>query len=117
ARVCAEARLPALEPLLPGKKAVDLGEDENPFAGLSAFQEADAARFFGREREVAGVLGRLRNQRLLAVVGPSGAGKSSFVRAGVIPALKRSGEGWEGALLRPGGGPRAPLAEGALHGA
>jgi len=27
-------------------------EDENPYAGLSAFQEQDAARFFGRERHL-----------------------------------------------------------------
>src|SRR5262249_45067348 len=45
-------------------------------------------------------------QPLLTVAGPSGAGKSSFVRAGVIAALKRSGEGWEAFTLRPG---RAPL--------
>src|SRR5262249_30058716 len=41
-----------------------------------------------------------------AVVGPSGVGKSSFVRAGVVPALKASGEGWETFVLRPG---RQPL--------
>lgn len=107
----AEELLAALEPLLPGKKALTLGEDENPFAGLAALQESDAGRFFGREREVATVLGRLRNQRLVAVAGPSGAGKSSFVRAGVIPALKRSGERWETFILRPGRGPLAALAE------
>ncbi len=84
--------LAELEALLPGRKALDLGEDESPFAGLSAFQEADAARFFGRDREIAAVATRLRNQPLLAIAGPSGAGKSSFVRAGVIPALKRSEE-------------------------
>ena len=38
---------------------------------------------------------RLREQPLVGVVGPSGVGKSSFVRAGVMPALKASGEPWE----------------------
>ncbi|UQA55189.1 protein kinase domain-containing protein [Polyangium aurulentum] len=107
----AEELLTALEALLPGRKALSPGEDDTPFAGLSAFQESDAARFFGRDRDVASILGRLRNQPLVAVAGPSGAGKSSFVRAGLIPALKRSGERWEAFLLRPGRRPLAALAE------
>src|SRR5262249_57770686 len=76
-----------------------------------AFEEADAARFFGREPDVAGVMTRLRHHALLAVAGPSGAGKSSFVRAGLIPALKRSGEGWEALIVRPGQQPLAALSE------
>ncbi|MDI3290305.1 protein kinase [Polyangium sp. 15x6] len=107
----AEELLAALEAVLPGRKSLAQNEDESPFAGLSAFQEADAARFFGRDRDVASVLGQLRHQPLVAVAGPSGAGKSSFVRAGVIPALKRSGERWETFLLRPGRRPLAALAE------
>src|SRR5262249_50859212 len=71
-----------------GKPA--LAEDESPFAGLSAFQESDAARLFGRDSDIAAVIARLRHQELVAIAGPSGAGKSSFVRAGVIPALKCS---------------------------
>ncbi len=46
----------------------------------------------------------------MAVIGPSGAGKSSLVRAGVIPALKRSGEGWDAHIVRPGREPLAALA-------
>ncbi|WP_437798870.1 nSTAND1 domain-containing NTPase [Sorangium sp. So ce693] len=101
--------LAELEALLPGRQALDLGEEESPFAGLSAFQEADAARFFGRDREIAATTARLRNQPLLAVAGPSGAGKSSFVRAGVIPALKGSEERWEAFVLRPGRRPLSSL--------
>jgi WD40 repeat protein/serine/threonine protein kinase len=107
----AEELCAALSPLLPGQKTRSLGEDESPFAGLSAFQEADAARFFGRERDVASLMGLLRNQPLVVVAGPSGAGKSSFVRAGVIPALKRSGERWSAFLLRPGRRPLAALTD------
>ncbi|MDI1447003.1 protein kinase [Polyangium sp. 6x1] len=102
----AKELLAELEALLPGKQPLPLREDESPFAGLAAFQEADARRFFGRDRDIAAVTRWLRNQPLLTVAGPSGAGKSSFVRAGVIPALKRSGDGWEAFLLRPG---REPL--------
>src|SRR5262249_49331128 len=39
------------------------------------------------------------------------AGKSSLVRAGVIPALKRSEERWETFVLRPGRRPLAALSE------
>ncbi|AUX40494.1 uncharacterized protein SOCE26_018950 [Sorangium cellulosum] len=103
--------LAGLEALLPGRRPLQLGEDESPFAGLSSFQEADAARFFGRDREVSAMVTRLRHQQLLVVAGPSGAGKSSFVRAGVIPALKRSGDRWEAFILRPGRSPLSALAD------
>ena len=103
--------LAELELLAPDREARAPVEDESPFAGLSAFQESDAPRFFGRERDIAAVLSRLRNQQLVVVAGPSGAGKSSFVRAGVIPALKRSEGGWEALILRPGRRPLAALAD------
>ncbi|XXT14640.1 protein kinase [Sorangium sp. So ce429] len=104
--------LDELEALLPSRKPLQLGEDESPFAGLSAFQEADAARFFGRDRDIAAIAARLRNQPLLAVAGPSGAGKSSLVRAGVIPALKHASEDrWEAFILRPGRRPLFALAD------
>ncbi|HWN71401.1 MAG TPA: AAA family ATPase, partial [Haliangium sp.] len=106
----AQELLEALEPLLPGRYARNLKVDESPYAGLSAFQEADAARFFGRSREIAAMVTRLRDQPLVGVVGPSGVGKSSFVRAGVVPALKHSGEQWETVVIRPGRNPLAALA-------
>jgi serine/threonine protein kinase len=102
--------LDALEPLLPGRHARNLRVDENPYPGLNAFQESDADRFFGRAREIAAAVNRLRDQPLLSVVGPSGAGKSSFVRAGLVPALKQSGESWASLLIRPGRQPLAALA-------
>jgi serine/threonine protein kinase len=106
----AASLLRALEPMLPGRHALELRMDESPYAGLSAFQEADAGRFFGRSREIAAVVNRLRDRPLLAMVGPSGAGKSSFVRAGLVPVLKRSGETWESLVIRPGRHPLAALA-------
>ncbi|WP_437593636.1 nSTAND1 domain-containing NTPase [Sorangium sp. So ce1000] len=107
----AQELLAELLPLLPGRREILLGSDESPFAGLSSFQEADADRFFGRAQDLAGVVARLRNQPLLALAGASGVGKSSLVRAGVIPALKRSGEGWDALVLRPGREPMAALAD------
>jgi serine/threonine protein kinase len=86
-------------------------DNVGPYAGLVAFQEGDSARFFGRARAITEGLTRLEGWPLLAVVGPSGAGKSSFVRAGIIPALRRSGEPWEASIIRPGPRPLAALAE------
>jgi serine/threonine protein kinase len=100
--------LDELEPLLP-HQAVASSDDRCPYPGLQAFQEADAERFFGRTDQVARVLGRLATQPLLSIVGPSGVGKSSFVRAGVIPALKRSGP-WGTIAMRPGRSPLLALA-------
>jgi len=89
----------------------EINADENPFAGLAAFQESDATRFFGRDNDIAAVLGRLRNQQIILVAGPSGAGKSSFIRAGVVPALKRAGRDTETLVLRPGRRPILALAD------
>ena len=56
-----------------------------PYPGLSAFTEADAALFFGREAEVEALWEKIRRQTLLAVIGPSGVGKTSFLRGGGDP--------------------------------
>jgi eukaryotic-like serine/threonine-protein kinase len=102
--------LDALEPLLPGRYVRRLRSDESPYTGLRPFQEADAHRFFGRSRDVAAAVARLRDVPLLGIVGPSGVGKSSFVRAGLVPALKASGEQWSRISLRPGRSPMVALA-------
>jgi len=102
--------LSALELFLPGRRTQSLQIDESPYAGLSSFQESDAGKFFGRNREVAAMVTRIRDRPLMAVVGSSGVGKSSFVRAGLVPALKRSGEVWETLVIRPGRKPLEALA-------
>src|SRR5262249_14950743 len=98
-----------LEPLLPRRFGRPLDEDESPFPGLSSFQESDSDRFFGRTQEVTHAVARLRRQSILGVLGPSGVGKSSFVRAGLIPALRASEVTWEVVTLRPGRSPLASL--------
>ncbi len=114
----ADELLAALEALgadrdAPGadREAPQPGREANPFTGLAPFQEEDAARFFGRTPDVGSALAALRNHPLLAVVGASGAGKSSFMRAGVLTALKRADEPWETLVVRPGRRPLAALAE------
>ena len=105
AELCAD-----LEPLLPRRSGRHLVTDESPYPGLTAFQESDANRFFGRSQDIAEIITRLRDQPLVGVVGPSGVGKSSLVRAGVVPALKSSGDAWEVMIVRPGRQPLAALA-------
>lgn len=107
----ANALLRALEPFLPGHLAAGPIQLElGPYAGLRAFQEEDAARFFGRDKEIATLATRLLETQLVGVVGPSGIGKSSLLRAGVIPTLKASGDSWRVLVARPGRDPMAALA-------
>ena len=67
----------------------------SPYRGLAAFEEQDAAFFFGREAATAQVLERmsrhLAGAGLLVVSGVSGAGKSSLLRAGVLPRIRAAG--------------------------
>ncbi|MEI8165813.1 MAG: AAA family ATPase, partial [Chloroflexales bacterium] len=105
-----EATLAEFDPLL----APELPESACPYLGLDAFDEANAALFFGRRRVVAELVERLRDHRLLVVVGPSGSGKSSLVRAGLLPALRADGvpgsAGWQILPpLVPGSDPGAAL--------
>lgn len=63
----------------------------NPYKGLRAFDEGDAAHFFGRDGDIRQLAERLADHRVVMVVGPSGSGKSSLVRAGLIPQLRDEG--------------------------
>jgi len=87
-----------------------VSDQESPFLGLRPFQESDADRFFGRSRDVTHFTERIRDIPLVGVIGPSGVGKSSFVQAGIVPALRGSGDDWEVLVVRPGRDPLASLA-------
>ena len=99
-----------------------LDDANNPWLGLKAYGRKDASLFFGRERVVEEVLGRILDPSrplFLAVVGASGTGKSSVVRAGVLPRLEKPPEelagkigAWTVARLpRLQGNPRQQLDE------
>jgi WD40 repeat protein len=88
----------------------------NPYPGLTPFEEQDATRFFGRDKEVEEILDRLALHHLLAVIGVSGCGKSSLVRAGVIPVLRMGAAEnlpthWQIAIITPGNAPLQSLRE------
>jgi serine/threonine protein kinase/WD40 repeat protein/class 3 adenylate cyclase len=92
---------------------------ENPYKGLRAFGEADAADFYGRDALVGELVRALVDHRLVAVVGPSGIGKSSVVKAGLVPSL-RSGalpgsEEWLVTDMFPGSYPYDELAAALLR--
>jgi WD40 repeat protein/DNA-binding SARP family transcriptional activator len=81
-----------------------------PYRGLSAFDETDAALFFGRHTFVDRLMAAVAvPPGVVAVVGASGSGKSSAVLAGLLPVLRASGE-WVIAVLRPGRQPFHALA-------
>ncbi|MCB1949396.1 ATP-binding protein, partial [Nitrosomonas sp.] len=79
-----------------------------PFVGLRPFDSADHRWFHGRDREIAALLRKVRNNRFTAVVGASGSGKSSLVRAGILASLAE--DGWQTILAKPGSAPIAKLA-------
>lgn len=100
-----------------------ISDQVNPYKGLRAFDEADAADFFGRDALVSQLTDRLSEDhplaRFLAVVGPSGSGKSSVVHAGLIPALRRStllnARSWFIASFVPGEHPMLALEDALLR--
>ena len=99
------------------------GVVDSPYRGLGAFEEQDAAFFFGREEAATQLLDRMsrltQGPGLLVVSGVSGAGKSSLLRAGVLPRIRGAGlasapgaASWPCLVFTPG---RAPLDELALR--
>jgi WD40 repeat protein len=85
--------------------------DRAPYRGWEPFEERDAAVFYGRDAALVRGLDALRTMRLrvsgmksiFVVLGPSGAGKSSFLRAGLLPRLRREDVRFlPMAIVRPG---------------
>jgi hypothetical protein len=82
-----------------------------PYRGLLYFREEDAPFFFGRGEAIDQLVQSISGNSFLAVVGASGSGKSSVVRAGLVPALRRSRDNiWEVLTLVPGDRPLRSLA-------
>ena len=67
-----------------------------PFKGLNYYDETDSSVYFGKSQQIEDVLNDFqilwqRKDRVpfFGVLGGSGVGKSSFLRAGLIPIIKR----------------------------
>jgi hypothetical protein len=93
------------------------GVVDSPYRGLGAFEEQDAAFFFGRDKAITELLGRMARQLqgpgLLVVSGVSGAGKSSLLQAGVLPGIREgrmAGGAGVGVLAVPSVHPRSRAA-------
>jgi hypothetical protein len=93
-----DAELSVTTPLEP-EPGERQGEPRNPYKGLSAFTQDDAADFFGRDALIQELVETMQGMlpsalsgtpgtRLLTVMGPSGSGKSSMVMAGLLPRLQ-----------------------------
>ncbi len=95
-----------LQRLLAGLRAVGIGADSfawpppgdpgrSPYRGWRPLESVDAAVYFGRDAQIGAALDELREmrdagrQRMFVILGPSGVGKSSFLRAGLLPRLRR----------------------------
>jgi CHASE2 domain-containing sensor protein len=69
--------------------------DRAPYRGWEPFEELDGGVFFGRDAQIVRALDMLRTMRttgidsLFVIQAPSGSGKSSFLRAGLLPRLRR----------------------------
>jgi hypothetical protein len=99
---------------------IDRNLRPTPFPGLASFSDddADAALFYGRSREIAATQEILRSMRALSerrslvILGASGAGKSSLLRGGIIPRLRRETPAWLPLrAFRPGANPLLNFAE------
>jgi len=87
-----------------------------PYPGMRPFAAIEASRFFGRDKEIDALIGRLdRGEREIYVIGPSGSGKSSLVQAGLLHVLEagssRLGRSFVVRIMRPGDRPADRLAK------
>ncbi|MBN9008929.1 MAG: toll/interleukin-1 receptor domain-containing protein, partial [Rhizobiales bacterium] len=88
------------EVALQSQGGFDFPAGRAPYPGFFAFDEDDAAIYFGRDDDIRRLIQRLESRRIeggrrfVAVLGESGTGKSSLLRAGVIPRLRRVKRDW-----------------------
>lgn len=88
------------EVALLSQSGFDFPPGRAPYPGFLAFDEDDAAIYFGRDDDVRRLIQRLDSRRIeggrrfVVVLGESGTGKSSLLRAGLLPRVKRAKREW-----------------------
>jgi tetratricopeptide (TPR) repeat protein len=88
------------EVALLSQSGFDFPPGRAPYPGFLAFDEDDAAIYFGRDDDVRRLIQRLDSRRIeggrrfVVVLGESGTGKSSLLRAGLVPRVKRAKREW-----------------------
>ena len=68
-----------------------LQTNNNPWLGLSSYQESDAKLFFGRDEEISSLCDIIEDNYCTVLYGKSGMGKTSLINAGLKPALSNLG--------------------------
>lgn len=68
-----------------------LQTNNNPWLGLSSYQESDAKLFFGRDEEISSLCDNIEDNYCTILYGKSGMGKTSLINAGLKPALSNLG--------------------------
>lgn len=63
----------------------------NPWMALEAYQEKDAYKFKGRDKDTTNLLTMLQQNECVVCYAASGDGKSSLINAGVCPQMRKSG--------------------------
>ena len=100
---------------------IEWPDGKSPYPGLSSFDQEYAELYFGRDREVNQVIGKMSEAggRFVIISGASGPGKSSLVGAGLWRELIREGRlpgsrTWEWQRIQPSEGktPFESLAKG-----
>ncbi len=81
-------------------------DPENPWIGLSSYDEDTRAYFHGRDDEAAELARRVQRKQLTILFGQSGLGKTSLLRAGLVPRLR--GEGFCPVYVRVDYSPDTP---------
>ena len=75
-------------------------QSRSPYPGIYAFDQQDAAIYFGRDKEVREILEKLQARRIqggkrfVLILGNSGSGKSSLLKAGILAQLERAPQDW-----------------------
>ncbi|HEX6899113.1 MAG TPA: WD40 repeat domain-containing protein [Thermoanaerobaculia bacterium] len=82
--------------------------DGNPYVGPRAFEEADRAFYFGREREARQLLSLAVARPVVLLYAPSGAGKTSLLKASLLPSLREMRDVTVLPLARVGGAALCP---------